>query len=99
LQARFSALTTYRVGPDVLRHLLPIDAGKSPETLRSHTLQIGKKLGDAAADKPSAAAAAITITLDSTFIRSREEGEPHLEVLVGNVETETGGRRVFGAVA
>jgi hypothetical protein len=35
--------------------------------------------------------------LDSTFIRSCEEGEQHLEVRVGNVETETGGRQVFGA--
>ncbi len=35
----------------------------------------------------------------STFIRSCAEGERHLEVRVGNVETASGGRRVFGAVA
>jgi hypothetical protein len=99
LQARLSALMTYRVAADVLRDLLPIDAGKSPETLRRHTLQVGEQLGEAAADKPpAAAAAAITLTLDSTFIRSREEGERHLEVRVGNVETAGGGRQVFGAV-
>ncbi|MFL5283151.1 MAG: hypothetical protein ACJ8AW_19710, partial [Rhodopila sp.] len=79
-------------------HLLPIDAGKSPETLRSHTLQLGKRLADAATEKPPAAAASITISLDATFIRSRDDGERHLEVRVGNVETE-GGRQVFGAVA
>jgi hypothetical protein len=39
------------------------------------------------------------VTLDSTFIRSCEEGERHLEVRVGNVETASGGRQVFGAVA
>jgi hypothetical protein len=89
---------TYRVAAEVLRHLLPIDAGKSPETLRSHTLQVGEQLGDAAADKPPAAAAAITLALDSTFIRGCEEGERHLEVRVGNVETADGGRQVFGAV-
>jgi hypothetical protein len=50
------------------------------------------------AEKPPAAAAAITISLDSTFIRSREDGERHLEVRVGNVETVDGGRQVFGAV-
>ena len=88
----------YRVAADVLQHLLPIDAGTSPETLRSHTLQVGKRLGDAAAEKPPAAAAAITISLDSTFIRSRDDGERHLEVRVGNVETVDGGRQVFGAV-
>jgi len=39
------------------------------------------------------------VTLDSTFIRSCAEGERHLEVRVGNVETPSGGRQVFGAVA
>ena len=80
-------------------HLLPVDAGKSPETLRSHTLQVGEQLGDAATDQPATAAAAITLSLDSTFVRSREEGERHLEVRVGNVETAAGGRQVFAAVA
>jgi hypothetical protein len=37
--------------------------------------------------------------VDSTFIRSHEAGERHLEVRVGNVETTSGGRQVFGAVA
>jgi hypothetical protein len=36
---------------------------------------------------------------DSTFIRSCEAGNRHLEVRVGNVETSGGGRQVFGAVA
>ena len=49
--------------------------------------------------QPDTAASAIAVTLDSTFIRSCEEGERHLEVRVGNVETATGGRQVFGAVA
>jgi hypothetical protein len=87
----------YRVAAHLLLHLLPISAGKSPETLRSHTLQVGKQLGDAAAAAP-AAASAITVSLDSTFMRGREESERHLEVRVGNVETADGGRQVFGAV-
>jgi hypothetical protein len=99
LQARFSALMPFRVAAEVLVHVLPIDAGKSPETLRSHTLRVGEQLSDVAADRPAAAAAAITVSLDSTFIRSREEGERHLEVRVGNVETASGERQVFGAVA
>ena len=53
-----------------------------------------------AAEAPvSVDAAAIVVTLDSTFIRSCEAGERHLEVRIGNVETESGGRQVFGAVA
>ena len=38
----------YRVAADLLQHLLPIDTGKSPETLRSHTLRVGRRLSDAA---------------------------------------------------
>jgi hypothetical protein len=98
LQARLSALMPYRVAADLLQHVLPIDAGTSPETLRSHTLQVGKRLGDAAAEKPPIAAKAITISLDSTFIRGRDDDERHLEVRVGNVETVDGRRQVFGAV-
>ena len=99
LRARLSALMPYRVAADVMLHLLPISAGKSPETLRNHTLQVGRQLVDAAAEKPTAAASAITVSLDSTFIRGREENERHLEVCVGNVETADGGRQVFGAVS
>ena len=99
LQARLSALMTYRVAADVLAHLLPIDAGKIAETLRSHTLRVGEQLSDAASVQPAAAVAAITVSLNSTFIRSHKEGERHLEVRVGNVETAGGGRQVFGAVA
>ena len=99
LQAHLSALMTYRVAAGVLQHLLPVTAGRSPETLRSHTLRIGEQLSAAAASRPIAIAAAITVSVDSTFIRSREDGERHLEVRVGNVETAGGGRQVFGAVA
>ena len=44
-------------------------------------------------------ASAITVTVDSTFIRGCHAGERHLEVRVGNVETATGGRQVFRSVA
>jgi hypothetical protein len=67
--------------------------------LRGHTLQIGKQLAASTAEKPPAVAEAVTVSLDSTFIRSCEDGERHLEVRVGNVETVDGGRQVFGAVA
>src|ERR1700722_5621109 len=93
LQARLSALMPYRVAVDQQQHLLPVDAGKSPETLRSHTLLVGKQLGHAAAEK-SPAATAITMSLDATFICSCEDGERHLEVRVGNVETGDGRRQV-----
>jgi hypothetical protein len=90
---------TYRVAADVMAQMFPVDAGNDPETLRCHTLTIGADLRDQAAVRSDTAAPAIAVTLDSTFIRSCEEGERHLEVRVGNVETASGGRQVFGAVA
>jgi hypothetical protein len=99
LQAHFSALMTYRTAVDVLKQMFPVDAGQDPETLRRHTLRIGKALEDYVPTRPETAASAIVVTLDSIFIRTCEDGEPHLEVRVGNVETEAGGRQVFGAVA
>jgi hypothetical protein len=59
----------------------------------------GAALADRAAIRPAAAAPAIMVTVDATFIRSREDGERHFEVRVGDVETKTGGCQVFGGVA
>jgi hypothetical protein len=99
LQAHLSALMTYRTAADVLEHMFPVDAGKDAETLRRRTLKIGAALRNDAVARPETMASAIVVTLDSTFIRSCEDGERHLEVRVGNVETQSGGRQVFGAVA
>ena len=106
LQAHLSALMTYRVAAGVLAHLLPVAAGTSHETLRGRTLELGEQLHHAATEPPepamvaAAPASAITLSLDSTYIRSCHEGERHLEVRVGNAEApESSGRQVFGAVA
>jgi hypothetical protein len=99
LQAHLSALMTDRMAADVLEQMFPIDAGKDAETLRHRTLKIGEVLRNDTVAKPAMAAPSITVTLDSTFIRSCEDGERHLDVRVGNVETVSGGRQVFGAVA
>jgi hypothetical protein len=99
LQAHLCALMTYRTAAEVLEQMFPVDAGKHPETLRRHALKVGEALRNHAGTRPETAASAIVVTLDSTFIRSCEDGEQHLEVWVGNVETNSGGRQVFSAVA
>ena len=98
-QAHLSALMPYREAAGMLAQMLPLDAGKHHETLRRHTLRTGEELRNRATPKLGTAASAIDTSLDSTFIRSCQDGERHLEVMVGNVETAAGGRRVFGAVA
>jgi hypothetical protein len=99
LQAHLSALMTYRTAADVLEQMFPIDAGKDHETLRRHTLTLGEQLQPRPAIAPAKPAAAISVSVDSTFIRSCEERQRHLEVKVGNAETDAGGRQVFAAVA
>ena len=90
---------TYRTAADVLEQMFPVGVGNDKETMRRHTLRAGAALRDSAAIGPEASAAALAVSLDSTFIRNCEDGERHLEVRVGNVKTETGGHQVFGAVA
>jgi hypothetical protein len=99
IQAHLSALMTYRVAADVLAQMFPVSAGNDAETVRCHTLKIDEGLRDQNIARPATAAPAIAVTLDSTFIRSCEDSERHLEVRVGNVETQAGGRQVFAAVA
>jgi hypothetical protein len=99
LQAHLSALLTYRTAADLLAQMFPLNAAKHPETLRRQTLKAGAALAECVAIKPETPASAIVVSLDSTFIRSCEEAERHLEVRVGNVETNLRGRQVFGAVA
>jgi hypothetical protein len=71
----------------------------APRTQGRHTLKIGASLRHEVVSRSETAASAIDTSLDSTFIRSCEDGERHLEVMTGNVETEAGGRQVFAAVA
>jgi hypothetical protein len=100
LRAQLAALMPYRTAAEVLGQVFPVDAGADPETLRRHTFKIAEALpAQVAMKSPPSGAEAIVVTLDSTFIRSCEAGERHLEVRIGNVETESGGRQVFGAVA
>src|SRR5690242_6105740 len=73
LQAHLSALMTFRLDSGVPQHLLPIDAGRSRETLCNHTLRIGAQLGNATSDQPTTAPAVITVSVDSTLVRSHEE--------------------------
>jgi hypothetical protein len=98
LQAHLAALMTYRTAAALLEQLFPVDAAKHPETVRRHALKVGEALGESATTRPEVAASVVVVILDSTFIRSCEQEQRHLEVRVGNVETESGGRQVFGSV-
>jgi hypothetical protein len=97
VRAHLATLVPYRIAAGVLEHFLPVEAGITHETLRGCTLKLGEEVRDAAAVQPAVAASAITVSVDSTYIRSCEDGQRHLEL--GNVETVNGARQVFAAVA
>jgi hypothetical protein len=99
LRAQLSALLTYRTAAALLGQMFPVDAGRDPESLRRHTFKVAENLPVPVTVQPATPAEAIVVSLDSTFVRSCEDGERHLEVRIGNVETVTGCRQVFGAVA
>jgi hypothetical protein len=99
LRAQLSALLTYRTAAALLGQMFPVDAGTAHEALRRHVFKAAGQLPTNAATKPAVEAEMITVTLGSTLIRGCEDGERHLEVRIGNVETATGRRQVFGAVA
>jgi hypothetical protein len=92
-RAHLSAVMPYRVAAEVLKQMFPVDAGRVPESLHRHALKIGEVLRNDAVVGPETTTSTIVVTLDSTFIRSCEDDERHLEVRVGNVETEAGGRQ------
>jgi hypothetical protein len=52
LRAHLSALMSYPVAVELLEHMLPVDTGTDPETLRRHTLKVGGTLVDRAAAGP-----------------------------------------------
>src|SRR5829696_2955781 len=100
LRAQLAALMPYRTAAALLGQMFPVDAGADPETHRRHTFKIAEALPAQVAMKPSPTGAeAIVVTLDSTFIRSCGAGQRQLEVRIGNAETASGRRQVFGAVA
>jgi hypothetical protein len=99
LRAQLSALLTYRTAAALLGQMFPVDAGTAHEALRRHVFKAAEELPIPATVKSATPAEMITVTLDSTLIRGCEDGERHLEVRIGNVETATGRRQVFGAVA
>src|SRR3954470_10949434 len=79
-----------RSAAEIVGQMFPVDSGAAHETLRCHTFKVAERLSTPAAAEPATPSEAIVVTLESTFIRSCEAGERHVEVRIGNVETATG---------
>jgi hypothetical protein len=75
LRAYLSALTSYRSAAAVLKALLPVDGGGRPETLRNRTLRAGEELRRSPLPMPPSVPSELSVSVDSTYIRSCEPGE------------------------
>ena len=93
LRAHVSALLPYRVAAGVLAYLLPVETTHEPRNVAQAYPESRRAASRRSHGPARDGAPAISISLDSTFIRSRHEGERHIEVRVGNVETPGGGRQ------
>jgi hypothetical protein len=65
--------------------------GRARRRCAATNFKAGEQLRNGATVTPGAGALAITVTVESTLIRGCHDGERHLEVRVGNVETSGGG--------
>jgi hypothetical protein len=91
-------LMTYRTAAEVMAQVFPVDAGVDPETLRRHTFKVAEKLPAQAETRPPTGTEAIVVTLDSTFIRSCEDGDATWRS-GSAMSRRRRTRQVFGAVA
>ena len=98
VRAHLATLVPYRIAAGVLEHFLPVEAGITHETLRGCTLKLGEEVRDAAPVQPAVAASAITVSVDSTYIRSCEDGQRHLEVRLGKGTSRSWGSGSPGQV-
>jgi len=88
----------FRGAADVLQHPVPIDAGKEPETIGSHTLQVlGKTTGDAGRHEAAGRCRGNPHQLGTDFIRSWKDGDQPLGGPRGQrfEGTGDGGRQVL----
>ena len=60
----------YRTAADILKQMFLVGTGRDKETIRRHTLKAGALLRDSAVMSPKTQASAITVPVDSTFIRT-----------------------------
>ena len=100
LRAKLASEMSYRKARAFLGMTLPVSTGLAPGTVRAHTFRAGLRLAQRhAVAKCEARSEALTLGLDTAFIRScSSENGRHLAVVVGEVTTAGGDSRVFAAV-
>lgn len=98
LRARLAAWMSYPAAMALLDELYPAASGVGLATAHRTMARVagGASGAETVGDKPAAAHA--TLQLDTTFVRCADPARPRgLEIVVGAIEPEGGGRRCFAA--
>ena len=97
--ARLGAWMSYRYAARFLAELFPLACGCNPERVRRATLSEGAAAAMPQRDSDGRSSDHFNLCLDTAFLRSHDRAfGRHHEVLIGNVRSDNGGRRVIGTV-
>ena len=98
LRARLAAWMSYPTAMALLDELYPAASGVGLATAHRTMARVAGGMTAAKTTDDMPAAAHATLQLDTTFVRSADLARPRgLEIVVGAIEPENGGRRCFAA--
>jgi hypothetical protein len=98
LRARLAASMSYPAAMALLQELYPAASGVGLATAHRTMARVASGLMQTETIDATPAAAHATLQLDTAFVRSADPARPRgLEILVGAIEPEGGGRRCFAA--
>ena len=97
LETKWASLVSYGVTVDLLKDVLPIDKRLNAETVRRHLGRVASRMEAELADERYSFVETnayerdrlpnpegpITVGIDGGYVRSREKGQSHFEVMVG----------------
>lgn len=106
LETKWASLVSYGATTKLLKDVLPVDEGLSPETLRRHLTRVADRMEtDLGAEQSGFAETnmyqleklplpegPITVEIDGGYVRSRELSQSHFEVTVGKSLSDRGAR-------
>lgn len=106
LETKWASLISFGATADLLKDVLPVGEGLSPETLRRHLTRVATQMEtDLGVEQSSFVEtnmyqreklpnpeAPITVGIDGGYVRSREPGQSHFEVTVGKSIADRGTR-------
>jgi len=97
-RARLAAWMSYPAAMALLDELYPASAGVGRATAHRTSARVAKEAAVCGCSEDAPLAARATLQLETTFVRSADPARPRgLEIVVGAIEPEGGGRRCFAA--